>query len=176
MRRPRNTLKQLIYSVSDQNLRNAAESSDSVRAILKKLNLPTSGRAWEILEQHLQHLDIKYHKAPFSSKGRYLGKPVPPLTDILNGTTPYAQKSLKKRLIQEGFLKNKCALCDQSPIWKENPLVMVLDHKNGNHTDNSLENLRLLCPNCHSQTPTFCRNHKKKTSHSYKIPSWVSSI
>lgn len=47
-----------------------------------------------------------------------------------------------------------CEICRLS-IWNEKPIVLELDHKNGNSRDNRIENLRLLCPNCHSQTPTF---------------------
>lgn len=65
--------------------------------------------------------------------------------------------NLKKRLIQEGFLKNECSIenCPSSLLWMGKPLVLQLDHKNGDDSDNRLENLRILCPNCHSQTPTY---------------------
>jgi 5-methylcytosine-specific restriction endonuclease McrA len=46
-------------------------------------------------------------------------------------------------------------LCGQQPMWNGKQLVLILDHINGINNDNRLENLRLLCPNCNSQTPTF---------------------
>ena len=49
------------------------------------------------------------------------------------------------------------------PLWNGIPLVLQLDHINGINNDNRIENLRFLCPNCHSQTTTFSGKHAKKT-------------
>lgn len=69
--------------------------------------------------------------------------------------------NLKNRLIKEGFLKNKCDICGLEGVWQGQSIVMVLDHINGINNDNRKENLRLLCPNCNSQQPTFCRKQAK---------------
>ncbi|MBS3942178.1 MAG: HNH endonuclease [Actinobacteria bacterium] len=61
---------------------------------------------------------------------------------------------LKERLVQEGVLEWRCAVCDLN-TWLSRPLVLQLDHINGDRRDNRRENLRFLCPNCHSQTNTF---------------------
>ena len=56
---------------------------------------------------------------------------------------------------------DKCTSCGLGPEWQGEKLVLQLDHTNGDHTDHRLDNLRWLCPNCHSQTPTYCgRNNK----------------
>lgn len=62
---------------------------------------------------------------------------------------------LIKRLIRLGW-KYECMECGLV-AWHGKPISLHLDHLNGIHNDNRLENLRLLCPNCHSQTPTYCR-------------------
>ena len=67
---------------------------------------------------------------------------------------------LKVRLIQAGILEDICNECGMTNTWMNKPLVIQLDHINGIRTDNRLENLRMLCPNCHSQTPTYCRATK----------------
>lgn len=68
----------------------------------------------------------------------------------------------KRRLIADGLLKNECYVCGLPPVWKGIPLALELDHKNGIHADNRIANLRLLCPNCHSQTETYCGRNTRR--------------
>lgn len=82
----------------------------------------------------------------------------PDIQKLLIKNSPIKNKThLKHRLIKEGLLENKCAWCGIGPKWKDNPLTLEMDHINGNNTDNRIENLRILCLNCHAQTPTFRR-------------------
>lgn len=68
---------------------------------------------------------------------------------------------VKERLLQEGILKEQCTECGVGNEYNGKPLVLELDHINGKRNDHRLKNLRILCPNCHSQTPTF-RGRKLK--------------
>ena len=78
------------------------------------------------------------------------------LTDILEGKHPqYQTLKLKKRLIKENILENKCSLCGLSE-WQGKEISLQLDHIDGINHNHVLSNLRLLCPNCHSQTETWC--------------------
>ncbi len=71
-------------------------------------------------------------------------------------------KLLKIYLLKHNILENKCSICNLSPMWNNKPITLQLDHINSDHYDNRLENLRLICPNCHSQTDTYtCRNVKQ---------------
>jgi len=69
---------------------------------------------------------------------------------------------MKKKLLANGTLINKCAICNLGTIWNNKPIVLQLDHINGYHYDNTIPNLRILCPNCHSQTSTFGVNNTKR--------------
>ena len=78
-----------------------------------------------------------------------------------NGKTIRSHSRFKASLLKEEKLINKCAICNMNPEWNNKPLTLQLDHIDGNHSNNNLNNLRLLCPNCHSQTDTYTgRNNK----------------
>lgn len=83
-----------------------------------------------------------------------------PLADILDGKHPNFQThKLKQRLLKENLIENRCGICNITD-WMGRPIVCELDHINGNKHDHRLENLRMLCPNCHSQTETYCGKNK----------------
>ena len=88
-----------------------------------------------------------------TSKPKMSGKYI--LQDILEGKhSQYQTNKLKKRLVKEGIIEYNCSMC-KIKEWNGKILVLELDHIDGNRTNHSVNNLRLLCPNCHSQTDTF---------------------
>jgi transposase-like protein len=68
---------------------------------------------------------------------------------------------LKQRLLREGLKENRCERCGIEQ-WLGEPLSMALHHVNGDGFDNRLENISILCPNCHSQTPNFSGRNIKR--------------
>lgn len=72
------------------------------------------------------------------------------------------RQNVKKRLLKVGLLDNRCQRCGLTE-WLGRPLVIQIDHINGDRSDHRLENLQMLCPNCHSQTPTYgARNRGRR--------------
>ena len=102
-------------------------------------------------------LKLNCYKTNQGGKGmnKLGGNPGIPLEEILEGKHPqYQTFKLKHRLFQVGIKQNKCEECGISE-WNGKPIACELDHINGNSNEHILENLRVLCPNCHSQTDTF---------------------
>lgn len=85
-----------------------------------------------------------------------------PDSEIFKENSTYNNSSLKRKIIQEELLPYECSKCKNLGSWQNEELVLQLDHINGINNDNRLENLRLLCPNCHSQTKTFSGKKAKK--------------
>ena len=76
------------------------------------------------------------------------------MEDYLSNRVPMQSDKLKIRLLNEGYLKPECSTCGNTQ-WGDEEIPLQLDHKNGDGEDNRLENLRLLCPNCHALTPEY---------------------
>ena len=78
------------------------------------------------------------------------------LKDVLVENSSYKNlSSLKERILKENLLEYRCQICGNTGEWQHKPLALQLDHINGIHNDNRIENLRFLCPNCHTQTETY---------------------
>ena len=94
---------------------------------------------------------------------------------ILVENSTYSRTSLKKRLVEENILEYKCEKCSNVGEWLGKKITLQLDHKNGIFNDNRIENLRFLCPNCHSQTDTFAgKKMKKEKKQTTNLNSYVS--
>lgn len=91
------------------------------------------------------------------------GHKIPIEEIIFNNKHPeYQTFKLKNRLISEGYKKNECEVCGLKNKWQNKPLDMELDHIDGDRTNHLLDNLRMLCPNCHAQTETYRGKNVKK--------------
>lgn len=89
-------------------------------------------------------------------------KPKIKLENVLQNKVCMKSSVLKKRLLDEKYLKYVCIKCKNNGEWMGEKITLELDHIDGNSENNKLDNLRILCPNCHSQTPTFRGRKNRK--------------
>jgi len=114
------------------------------------------------IHKRCNELNIDYTRLSTTNPPDRINPQKQALEDILVENSTYLNRTaLKSRLIKEEILEYKCALCGNIGEWQGQPLSLQLDHINGINNDNRLENLRLLCPNCHSQTKTFSGRNKR---------------
>lgn len=96
---------------------------------------------------------------------------------IENGTLQYSQKGNGTNYHLKLYLAtkygHKCMMCANSE-WMGKPIPLQLEHEDGNSENNDLKNLKLLCPNCHAQTPTYCGKNKGKGKRKYRMEDYYS--
>jgi hypothetical protein len=93
-------------------------------------------------------------------RGDVVPRPAAPIENLLVEDRPTHRLNLKRRLLREGLKEDRCEECGIDE-WLGLPLALALHHVNGDPADNRLDNLRLLCPNCHSQTPNFAGRNSR---------------
>lgn len=131
-------------------------SKSTVADVLRYFSLHVGAGNYKTFYKRVkeENIDISHFDTKESSLTT-LKRAATPLDQILVENSLVNRNHLKERLIKEGLLKNQCYICGQLPEWNGKPLVLQMDHINGISNDNRLENLRILCPHCHSQTSNF---------------------
>ena len=150
-----------VYQVSEEDFKTIVVNANSYSDCLRALGLKTSGgSSTDILKRRIKELDCPIahfgtKKINKSNNTKY------DLDEILIENSFYSNISrLKSRLIKENRLKYKCAFCGNEGKWQNQNLTLQLDHINGINNDHRIENLRFLCPNCHSITSTYAGKNK----------------
>ena len=160
-----------VWDVSKAEMEKLIEQYDSLGELMAHFGLKNHGGNYNTMVRRFNADNIDWSKFK-GNYGKGTLKPYRSLDEILVEDCNFSRSHLKKRLLKEGLLENKCDKCGQEPEWNGEKLVMVLDHRNGVNNDNRLENLRLLCPNCNSQTTTFAGKNKTRMK---KYSEWKSN-
>lgn len=132
-----------------ENLIQELETTSSLRQLLANLGYSVGGANAKMIKAKLTEYGL-------SLTGVSTPRKFFTLEEILVVDSPYqSTRHLKDKLVKLSVLKNECVSCGNTGTWLDKPITLQLDHINGIPTDNRLENLRILCPNCHTQTETW---------------------
>ncbi len=148
---------------TDEQLKVAVAASFSIAQVLREFGLRPAGSNYEYVKRRIKELGLD--TSHFTGSNWLKGKPHPAvrarsMEEILVKNSVYTStNSLRKRLIAEGYFEPRCASCHLTE-WLDQPIPLEVDHINGDRHDNRLENLRLLCPNCHALTATYRGKNK----------------
>lgn len=153
-------------SWTEEQLKNAVKNSFSFRQVLIALKLRPAGGNYVQVQQYVQEygLDTKHFRGQGWNAGlRGIGKPRIKIEDILVKNSNFQSFKLKKRLFSSQLKPMSCECCGWSQKTTSGYLPLELHHINGDRHDNRIENLQILCPNCHSLTDNHRgRNRSKK--------------
>lgn len=151
---------------SKENLEQAIEKSYCVSDVCRFLGITATAANYRTFHKYRRlynlecsHFDIKARQISGINKRSRRIRFDNESIFVIDSTYPQAR--LKKRVIDENLIKYECQSCGILGEWNGKPLTLQLDHINGVNNDNRINNLRFLCPNCHTQTDTY--TSKKST-------------
>lgn len=154
-------------------LQAAVDVSFSLSDVLRFLGLKLTGSHHRHIRQRINKFEISIdHFKIISGQTKYKNKKLLPEDILVNNRSPKGNREitirLRRAMIESGF-KEICSECGMSCMWNGKFLRLQIDHINGDGTDNTKENLRFLCPNCHSQTENYGVKKIKKKHKQYKV-------
>jgi Zn finger protein HypA/HybF involved in hydrogenase expression len=149
------------HDYSKETLSEIVSKCSNLAQVCRAYGITSSSGNYKTIKKKIQEFNIDISHFTRKLKKVKVSERVNNIEDILVENSPYQNiSSLKKKILKQGLMEYKCAICGISE-WLGNPLSLQLDHINGISNDHRLENLRLVCPNCHSQTETFAGRNVK---------------
>ncbi|QIY71318.1 HNH endonuclease signature motif containing protein [Streptomyces sp. RLB1-33] len=130
-----------VSPYTQERLDEAARSSRTLSEALTKLGVDPKSSTRRYLNERMKKLDVDI--SHFEHEGVRWTKDL-------------------RRALRETGVPEHCAKCGTAPEWNGKPMTLEIDHINGDWSDDRRENLRLLCPNCHAITSTWCRGGKQR--------------
>ena len=159
-----------IYKLSDEQFVELLKKSSTISEVLFKLGYTTKGNSWGYSQIKRRMTDLNLDYSIFKGKSYLANKKPDKISeqDILRENCKHQRTVLRRYIIKNNLIPYKCAICGCTE-WQGKTLSLELDHINGINNDNRLENLRFLCPNCHSQTSTYGSRNQQRNESKYDI-------
>ena len=147
-----------IYDYTKEELQEILDNSNSLTDALRKIGVK-GGSSVNTLRRIISEYDIsdeclKQNNRKMKSEVAIKSNKRTDINEYLRKGTKIASHKLKIKLIENGIKERKCEMCGTTE-WFGKPIKLHLHHKDGDHLNNELENLELLCPNCHSYTDNY---------------------
>ena len=161
-----------IYKLSDEQFVELLKKSSTISEVLFKLGYTVKGNSWGYSQVKRRMDDLNLDYSTFKGKSSVIKTTKlnnVKKEDILKENCKHQRTVLRRYVIKNNLIPYKCAICGCTE-WQGKTLSLELDHINGINNDNRLENLRFLCPNCHSQTSTYGSRNQQTNSSEYDIP------
>lgn len=151
-----------MSNYTEDEFKAAVAKSYSVASTLRELNLVAAGGNYRSFHRLVAkyNVDTSHFTGQGWNRGQVHGTKYP-LEEYLSNKRTISSHTLRLRLIKEGIFEQKCYSCNLTE-WLGQPIALELEHINGVHEDNTLNNLTLLCPNCHAQTSTYRGKNQKR--------------
>lgn len=155
--------KSVMYNYSSNELQSILDDSSSYIDVVRKMGLSGSSNV-VTLKRIIGEYNLSVDKmnanrrAKMSATTKSQNRRKTAL-EIIKDSKIISSHRLKERLIEDGIKKRKCEKCNLDE-WMGKVIPLELHHKDGNHSNNDLDNLQLLCPNCHAQTDTYKGKNK----------------
>jgi len=147
---------------TNEQLADAVNQSQSAAEVLRKLGLRAAGGNYALVHARIRELGLDishFTHQRWAGRRKPTGNKQSLETILIENSTYQNSHKLRKRLIAEGIFEARCTNCGLTE-WLEHPIPLEIHHVNGDRWDHSLDNLRLLCPNCHALTATYRGKNK----------------
>jgi hypothetical protein len=150
---------------TEEQARAAIADSLSYVQALRKLGMRAAGGNWKTLRRYateVWHIPVGHFDPRRYQVAALTRRQATPLEELLVENCKYNRGRLKSRLYDAGLKQRRCEMCGQEELWRGRQMSLILHHINGVATDNRLDNLRIVCPNCAATLDTHCGRNKKR--------------
>ncbi|WP_197701347.1 HNH endonuclease [Micromonospora coxensis] len=163
------------YKYAPERLGEVAAAAHSVTEVLRLLGVRVSGGSHAHISRQMKRFGIDTSHFTGSAHNRgSRGVRRTTSMQLLRGLPPGSRRTPGTRLkwaLRDIGVPEQCEECGVGAIWQGRPLTLHVDHVNGDFLDNRPPNLRMLCPNCHSQTATYAGRNKRDTERAPPPPA-----
>lgn len=152
-----------IYELTDEQFVELLKNSATISEVLFKLGYSVKGNSWGYSQVKQRMTDLNLDFSIFKGKNCiYKNTAAKTVTSemLFRSNCKHNRNVLRRYIIKNELIPYKCSICGLT-TWNNKTISLELDHINGINNDNRLENLRFLCPNCHSQTTTYGSRNSK---------------